>query len=920
MNFVFIIDTSLSMAQTFESISYFDIAKSNIRKFVYDREYNNYQLKRIKYDKYFLLTFSDIIDENYFFKSWSSNTEQFILQLNALQITYNNINLESVIQNSYKLLNYIKKIGPDKHVYGRLFSKVQNSVIILITDGGYITKNENFNISSISLRDNKQYLINDKNNKILNIYKDLYCWDQRFFAFVLTNKREEFDSFMVLDKICKYTGSKITTIENANFLSDKLMELNKSLNNTGALINFIFNKQMKRNYVTFLEYNGKIEDLNEKWLFPDELIITNENKFLPPKNGIPLYEFGNIKYNFKLPPEYYDKYEIKDKIFIFNTLIEGDCWNALTINGFLREYKTSITIDILLSDIKNKKVIKKPFAVINFIFSKEILDQMSSSLSNRGNMNFNKFFFDYYSNNFNTIFKVGQKNINEFNYIKCEFLNLPYHYSELLSLIHNKKLDEVLFKIDIEKYFENIPFYYIKKVIKFLEKNKIKQFSDKDKENYKRSVYANFSQEIISQIELLSRIENENIIKIHKKLEDNKNLLMQRRAKFNLRDLYYDINNRQFMLNRINEKEEDKQYLEFIDRAFQIDNISSDNKNNTLNMIINGFEDKNEYNNNYLMNTIENEHEYDIELMGANREQLFRNDHLKSYLIPEIELRYLIKEVLFGNQFIPRKNAYSKQGTSPSFNNNSLIQNETIFNYINDEDNILYKTNINNNTNTNKNNVNNESLSKLKKNINKFISTLKEEKQQKEKINKNILINNKRNREENNKNTQLEQKINDSINTDISSSNEPPEPTIFNDNYSESDGSNDLMLDELPDNKLAISKMTNSLIEEFKNSLNDEPIKDGIKFNVKYDISMEKLNKWKFHKKIKNFSQELMNSIYNDGNDIVNIINKIIDQNYFAPDKKTTYNFIEKVLVICQNYGVNQMVQTKLKNLLKCYS
>ena len=917
MNFVFIIDTSLSMAQTFDSISYLDIAKSNIKKFVCDREYNNYQLKRTKYDKYFLLTFSDIIDENYFFKSWSSITEQFLLQLSALKITYNNVNLETVIQNSYKLLNYIKKIGPDKHVYGRLFSKVQNSVIILITDGGYITNNENFNLSLITLKDNNQYLVNDKNNKIINIYKDLYCWDQRFFAIVLTNKREEFDSFLVLDKICKYTGSKITPIENANFLTEKLMDLNKALNNTGALINFNFNKQKKKNYVTFLEYNGKIEDLNEKWLFPDELIISNENKILPPKNGIPIYEFGNIKYNFKLPPEYFDKYEIKDKLFIFNTLIDGDCWNGLTINDFLREYKTSITIDVLISDIKNKKVLKKPFAVINFIFSKEILDQMSSSLSNRGNMNFNKFFNDYYCNHFNNIFKVGQKNVNDFNYIKCEFLNLPYHYSELLSLIHNKKLDEVLFKIDIDKYFESIPFYYIKKIIKFLEKNKIKQFSDKDKENYKRSVYANFSQEIINQIDILSRIENENIIKIHKKLEDNKNLMMQRRAKFNLRDLYYDINNRQFMINRVNEKEEDQQYLEFIDRAFQIDNISSDNKNNNLNININGFEDKMAFNSNYLTNPLENEHELDIELMGANREQLFRNDHLKSYLIPEIELRYLKQAFLFGNQFIPRNNAYSKQGTS-SFNNNSLIQNDTIFNYINDEDNIIYKTNINNNINTN--NINNETLSKLKKNINKVITTLKEEKQQKEKNNKNIMINNKRNREENNKNAQLEQKINDSINTDISSSSEPPEPTIFNDNNSESDGSNDLMLDELPDNKLTISKMANNLIEEFKNSLNDEPIKDGIKFNVKYDISTEKLNKWKFNKKITKFSQELMNSIYDGGNDIINIINKIIDENYFAPDKKTTYNFIEKVLVICQNCGVNQMVQTKVKNLLKRYS
>ena len=143
---------------------------------------------------------------------------------------------------------------------------------------------------------------------------------------------------------------------------------------------------------------------------------------------------------------------------------------------------------------------------------------------------------------------------------------------------------------------------------------------------------------------------------------------------------------------------------------------------------------------------------------------------------------------------------------------------------------------------------------------------------------------------------------------------------IFNDNYSESDGSNNLMLDELPDSKIAKSKMTNSLIEEFKNSLNEVQIENGIKISAKFDISKEKLNKGKFQKKIKNFSQDLINSIHNDESNIIKIINQIIDQKYYSPDKKMTYHFIEKVLKICKDFGVNQMVQTQLQNLMKCYS
>ena len=929
MNFVFIVDTSLSMAQTFDSISYLDIAKSNIRKFICDRELNICQIKRTKYDKYFLLTFSDVVDDNFCLKSWSSNTEQFLFQLSALKISYDIVNIETVIQNSFKLLNFIKKIGSDKHVYGRLFNKIQNSIIILITDGGYISSNENFNSPSISLKDNNQYIVNDKNNSFLNIYKDLFRWDQRFFALILTNKLEQFDSIKIFDKIRKTIGGKIITLENANLLSDKLFELNKSFQNTGAMINFNINKARKSNFVTFVEYSGKIEELieNEKWVFPDELIITKENKSLPAKNGIPIYELDNIKYGFKLPPEYYDKYEIKDKQFIFNVLIEGDCWNNLTVFDFLNEKNTSITVGILISDLKNQKVIKKPFAVLNFTFSKEILDQMNNTLNSRSKMPFNKFFFDYYTNicnNNNILYKNNQKNNNEFNQIKCEFLNLPYNYAELFSLLKNyknKKISELEFKMDIDKYFGNIPFYYINKIIKFLEKNKLKQFIDKDKDYYKYIIRGNFSPEIINEMEFLSKLESDNYGKIHKLIEDNKNLIIKKRTTCYFRDLLCDKNNRQYNINRINEKEEDEQYLDFIDRAFQIDKISIINQNNNINISSNNNVIENiGYNN---KSSVNNQHEVYIDLMGANREQLYRNDHLKSYLIPEIELRYLISNYLFGNQFVQRNAAYSKQGIA----NNGPIQNDRIFNYINDEDfHIMNNGNLNNNntktTNNNgtipnnKNNIKNqELLSALNSSLTKIASESKKEK---------TLINNKRNREPSFNNSPSKKfsdnNLNTSTNTDVSSSNDPQEPMIFNDNYSESDGSNDLMLDELPNNKLPMSKMTKSLLEEFKKSFEEESKDDTIKLNTTYEISKEKLNKWKFQKKIKNYSKDLIYSIHNDGNDIIKIINIIIDQNYYAPDKKMTYLFIEKVLNICKDYGVNQMVQTKLKNLMKCYS
>ena len=132
-----------------------------------------------------------------------------------------------------------------------------------------------FNNSNISLKDDKDIVYN-----FPNIYKELYRWEYRFYAIILTNKNEEFESYKILDKMCKNIGGNIINVENQNILNEKLNELsNKYFQNSCVLINFIINKSKKKNLVTFLEYNGKIEEFNEKWLFPDELII-NKNDYV----------------------------------------------------------------------------------------------------------------------------------------------------------------------------------------------------------------------------------------------------------------------------------------------------------------------------------------------------------------------------------------------------------------------------------------------------------------------------------------------------------------------------------------------------------------------------------------------------------------------------------------------------------------
>lgn len=931
MNFVFIIDTSLSMNQTYDNISFFDIAKSSIRKFVLDREINNYKINPNKLDKYFLVTLNQNNDENFLYH-WSTTTEHFLCQLNALKNTCDFTNIIFAIRKAFQMINYIKKIGVEKHVNGRLFSKIHNSHIILITDGGHLSSIDKIlNVNNCS---NSTFSLKDQNEFILegyhNLYKELYRWDQSFFALVLTDKTDKnnsFESYKILDKICKNIGGKIITVDNPNSLNDKLNELSiKSFQNNRVNINFNINKQKKTYIITYLEYNGNIDKINEKWPFPDELTINKEDQELPTKNALPFYELGNYKYDFSLSPEFYDEYDIKDRKFIISLLTEGDCWNNLALSEFISKYRTSVTIDILVSDLNSKKILKKPFAIININFSKELLVCMNETISKKGNITFTKFFSDFQtfynnSNNNSTINKNNIRNINPCNFIKCRFLNLPYHYMEFFSLKNHyksKNISDTEMQFSFENYLSSIPFYYSSYVINIFEKNKIKKFLDKYKEEINKKLHnENFNNKIQIEMEMLFKLENRQVMKINKQFLDNKKLHYDKKANCCFKEVIYKNHNDFYMTNNnYDEAEADKEYLNFIDRIFKVDKICNANNNKVNNNIYNT-EQNYGYRNGYTFNR--NNHESDIEIMGDYREYFFKNEHLRSYLIPEIEIRYLIKDFFFGNQFIERRNAYSSKISTNSINTEK-IPDESIFHYLNDEDNNI-SINQNNNknynlsANRNNNNISTETSSEQIDNQTKIlISDLNKDKGNYN----NSLINNKRSRENSMDNINfIHTNSKSSISTEYSTKFDSiPPSVIFSDNLSETDGNDNLMLDELSDSKYT-SKMSLSLIEEFKNSIISDKIeiKDGIKINVKYEVSKEKLNKWKFQKKVRTISQELINSIHNDENNIIKVINKIIGQNTF--DKKLVHNFVEKIYYLCQSYGVNSMVQAqilKLKN------
>ena len=237
MNFVFILDTSLSMNQTFEGSSYFDISKSCIRNFVLNREINNSKQNR-KSDKYFLINLSEKLDES-LICNWLTTTEHFLIHLNELKNTCDFTNIDFAIKNSFNMLNTIKKIGHEKHVYGRLFSQIQNSFILVFTDGGILSSKELIK-QKHSCEDSLLYLIDNDRNIFKNeedykkitpetnfpsIYRELYRWDQSLYFVVLNGKNNDFESSDIYEKMCKNVGGKVITGDSFELLNKKLLDL-----------------------------------------------------------------------------------------------------------------------------------------------------------------------------------------------------------------------------------------------------------------------------------------------------------------------------------------------------------------------------------------------------------------------------------------------------------------------------------------------------------------------------------------------------------------------------------------------------------------------------------------------------------------------------------------------------------------------
>jgi hypothetical protein len=286
MNFVFIIDTSLSMCQYFDrGYTYLDAAKSAVEYFIKSRELIK---NKIKPDKYFLLTTGESNSSNLaqaqapsvsnVVSSWADSVEHLLFQLKILKTDYSFTNIETAIQTALNLINSLRKIGTDKHVHGRLPSKINNSFIMLFTDGGKLnnfkrvfTKSSKvgLNLSGMDLMNssNKNHNLPHDTSSSVNfsdLYYEPFKWDQSLFSFVMNSNADQ-EGLTMLRKYSTLIGGSLENVENFDELIAKmdiysmrkfiLNKVNINLEINNSVVNLLQQNDMKLSGISNVNKN-----------------------------------------------------------------------------------------------------------------------------------------------------------------------------------------------------------------------------------------------------------------------------------------------------------------------------------------------------------------------------------------------------------------------------------------------------------------------------------------------------------------------------------------------------------------------------------------------------------------------------------------------------------------------------------------
>lgn len=234
----------------------------------------DYIRQKNRNDKYLLMTTSDPPE---ILSDWTHNLDHLFYQLKFIlcdgKLGSFITNIENSIIKAFQHTTFFRSIGEDRHVYGKLLSRILNTNIILFTDGGkFSTLN--------SLKNSEKIFSMSTTND--DIFTHLYRWDINFYSFILTGpiyknkgeiKKIKENEASTLDNNKKYFVNNI----NNNSLLD--------INNSNKSINFSNSKDNEKykfnNTINILKKYSNIiggecilvETFDDLYIKCDELLV-----------------------------------------------------------------------------------------------------------------------------------------------------------------------------------------------------------------------------------------------------------------------------------------------------------------------------------------------------------------------------------------------------------------------------------------------------------------------------------------------------------------------------------------------------------------------------------------------------------------------------------------------------------------------
>ncbi|XP_046568892.1 integrator complex subunit 6-like [Haliotis rubra] len=231
---LFLLDTSASMNQrTYMGTALIDVAKAAVETFmkIRSRDPNS------RWDRYMLLTFED--PPANVKAGWKESHATFVSELKNLKAG-DLSTLGPALKNAFDLLNINRmQSGIDTYGQGRSPFFLEPAVIIVITDGGYLT----------TMNGVQAELNLPMNNNVpgTELTKEPFRWDQRIFSIVLrmpgSVPPENAFPFILpaeshpIDAMCDVTGGRSYAVFTQKMLNGALESLVQKVQ-SGVVINF----------------------------------------------------------------------------------------------------------------------------------------------------------------------------------------------------------------------------------------------------------------------------------------------------------------------------------------------------------------------------------------------------------------------------------------------------------------------------------------------------------------------------------------------------------------------------------------------------------------------------------------------------------------------------------------------------------